>query len=171
MDQLRFLTATAPFLGWLATAAPSPAAQPPAPAAHLAADRAAIDSCLSSAADSSAETRCLDVVQTRCVKGVSIEESSTTPFSRVCAQRAFGAWEAIVADSARALEKQMEPNERKAFAAAQQAWQQFVTANVRAHAERYAGGTLEMVLAGTVRARMAAERALEIRRMIRERRE
>lgn len=135
-------------------------------------ERAAIEACLASAqGQDGPELRCVEVVQARCADGVTLEEASTTAFNRECAARAAAAWDAILGDTAAELDTLMEDNEREAFASAQQAWEAFVTANVRAHAERYAGGTLQAVVAGEVRARMLAERALELRRMVRERRD
>ena len=136
------------------------------------ADQAAITTCFAEAsATKVSESMCLDAVHRACANGATDTESSTTAFARRCAARAAAAWTAELGAARKALEAMMEPAERTALAGAQQAWEAFLTANVRAHAERYAGGTLQPVVAGEERARMTAERALELRRMIRERRD
>lgn len=142
-------------------------------AGSLAADIKAITSCLDASERPEADKTagCVRVVQTRCEKDASSPDAVTTASSRACERRAIAAWESVLEEAVATLRKEMAAKERGAFAAAQKSWEVFMVENVRAHAARYAGGTLELLVAGQERARMTAERAIELRRMIRERRD
>lgn len=136
---------------------------------NLEQDVGEVRACLAEAAD--AEPGCLGRVRARCAGNMSPEASSTSRFQRACAWRAIAAWEDVLTEADDALRAELVGGELEAFDVAQTSWDAFVVANVRAHSERFAGGTLAGVVAAEERARMTALRALEVRRMIRQRRE
>jgi uncharacterized protein YecT (DUF1311 family) len=137
---------------------------------HLRDDVQAVEQCLASAAaDAKRERACLDVIEDRCTKGAPMEEMTTTLFQRRCGWRAIAAWEDVLAGVQRSLEASLRPDERAPFARSAKAWTAFVDANVRSRSAEFEGGTLQGVVAGQVRARMTAERALELRSWLRDR--
>lgn len=139
---------------------------------HLRDDVQVLERCLAQPAPEPERPRaCLDVFPGLCAEGVSDEEASTTLFQGRCAWRAIAAWEEVLARATKALEAMLRPEERKAFAAAAKAWAAFVDANVASRSAEFAGGSLAGVTASEVRARMTAERALELRQWQRDRAE
>lgn len=140
---------------------------------HLSDDLKEIRSCFISAVQHTEgiETQCADLPRSACQTALGEDAAMTTLGQRQCNWRAIAAWEDILAEAVAELHTEQNDEERKAFDEAESAWERFVEANVRAHAEPFRGGTLTDVVAGTERARMAAERALEVRQMLRLRRE
>jgi hypothetical protein len=153
------------------TLATDAAAQSPAPArpvwrddlSFLASDRALIRECLQADAGRAAPASCAGVVRQACFTTASPEVASVTAFQRRCNWRAIAAWEDELAEARAALRAAMRPEELPADEAAHAAFEAFLIANVRSYGVEFEGGSLSNVAAGEIRARMLAERALELR--------
>jgi hypothetical protein len=129
----------------------------------LTSDRALIRECLQSDAGRAAPASCAGVVRQACYTIASPEIASVTAFQRRCSWRAIAAWEDELAEARAALRAAMRPEELPAEEAAHAAFEAFLIANVRSYGAEFEGGSLSNVVAGDVRARMLAERALELR--------
>jgi uncharacterized protein YecT (DUF1311 family) len=166
------LIAAAVFFSSWGSAAPGERAQPVwrQDTSHLEADLNEIRSCFVSAVQHTegVETQCADWPISSCLTAAG-DGADTTLAQRQCNWRAIAAWEEILAEAATTLMKEQSETERLAFQKAQGSWETFLDENVRAHASKFEGGTLADVVAGRERARMVAERALEVRRMIADR--
>jgi hypothetical protein len=174
MRCLRVTIAAAALLcSWGGAALSEPAAEPiwRQDTSHLEADLKEIRSCFVSAAQHTegVETQCADWPVSSCLAAAG-EGADTTLAQRQCNWRAIAAWEEILKEAIAELTKEQRETERAAFETAQTQWQSYLDANVRAHAAVFEGGTLADVVAGRERARMVAERALEVRRMLAQRR-
>ncbi len=149
-----------------------PAVQTPTPVwrmdtTHLEEDVTGIRACLGQS-DAGGERRCLAAVRDLCAGRAENEAASTMASQRACGWRAISAWEDVLTESVELLRSEIEGDVLAAFDTAHASWTSFLVDNVRAHAERFAGGTLAAGVASDERARMIAERALEVRRMLRE---
>jgi uncharacterized protein YecT (DUF1311 family) len=140
---------------------------------HLADDVAQLQSCFVSANqhNDANETPCIGTAYSMCSVELDLQEFPTTGGARQCNWREIAAWEEVLDAALAELRAEMDGQELAQLDASQAAWEAFMIANVRAKSERFSGGTLSAVVAGAERARMVAERAVELRAFRRERRE
>ncbi len=117
--------------------------------------------------DGAGEERCVGVVVERCRDEIGEDAATTTGGARRCNWRGIAAWEEALDDVLVALRAELAGEQRDALEAAQAAWDAYMLANVRARAAHLTG-PLGGVVAGGVRARMTAERAVELRAFRRE---